>query len=158
MKGVLSQINNPYPNGIVSLKVEADILKRKADSALVNELKAQWSLLWKESFNDGVKAESISITDYIALYVEKGTVIQATRDFKILDFKEILEQHRIEKPERFLPVDNSVGGWNKFIKTKITNTNNTRKSLREKRVTAYVPVKPSGKQLKKGGRGWLHNI
>jgi hypothetical protein len=135
-------------------KFETDELKQKTDTAAVNELKAQWKLLWTERFNDKVKAESISVANYSALNIEKGTVIQASRDFKLLNFKEILEQHRIENPDRFIPPDNHIGGWNKFIKTKITNN----KPLRDKPVTTYISIKPTGQQLKKGGRGWLHNI
>jgi hypothetical protein len=35
--------------------------------------------------------------------VEKGTVIFATRDFKPLGFREILEQHKIVDVDRIIP-------------------------------------------------------
>jgi len=152
----MSQPNESIPptDKSRSLKGETGVLKQKVDHVLVNELKTQWQYMWRESFNDKVKAESVSITDYPALHVEKGTIIQASRDFKTLDFKEILEQHKIENPDRFIPPDSNIGGWNKFIKTKITNN----KSLKEKHTSTHVPAKPSNQQRKKGGRGWLHNV
>jgi hypothetical protein len=144
-----------YASKTTPAKLETDNrLKLKKDSALVNELKAQWKLMWRERFNDKVKAEDVSVTNYAALNVERGTVIHASRDFKALNFREILEKHRVENPDRFIPPDTGVGGWNRFIKTKITNS----KSFREKRTAAYVPVKPVGQQPKKGGRGWLHRV
>ena len=153
----MSKSNKPvsYINKPSSSKLDADGLKRKTDSELVSELKGQWKLMWQERFNDKVKAEGISLSNYTALNIEKGTVIQATRDFKATNFKEILEQHKIENPDRFITPDNSAGGWNKFIKTKITNN----KPLKEKHPTTThnTPAK-IGQHHKKGGRGWLHNI
>ena len=119
---------------------------------LVEELKVQWKLLWSERFNDKVRAEGVSVSDYASLSVERGTIIHATRDFKALSFREILEQHLVEDPDRFVQPDVNVGGWNKFIKTEITG----RRPQRSKRVASYVPEKRGVQQPKKGGRGWLH--
>jgi hypothetical protein len=123
-----------------------------AQKKLVEELNVEWKHLWSNRFNDKQRAEGISITNYTALRVEKGTVIHATKDFKALNFKEILEEHMVENPERFISPDVDVGGWHKFIKTKITSGKSTGKN----RVESFVPVKPKGGQPKKGGRGWLH--
>jgi hypothetical protein len=144
----------PYPNKPPSSELETDVLTQKTDSELVSELKGQWKLMWKEHFNDKAKAEGISVDSYASLNVEKGTVIKASRDFKVMHLKEILEQHKIENPERFIPPDSNIGGWNKFIKTKITNN----KSLKEKQDTIYTVAKSKGQHPKKGGRGWIHNI
>ena len=59
------------------------------------------------------------MNDYASLRVERGTVVHATRDFKVLNFKEILEQHMVEDTDRFVQPNVDVGGWNKFVKTKI---------------------------------------
>jgi len=126
--------------------------KREAQKKLVEALKAEWSRLWKERYDDKVKAEGISVDEYISLCVERGTVIHATRDFKALSFREILEQHMIENAERFIPPQAYVGGWTKFIKTQITN----RRDPRGKRARSYVPEKREVQQPKKSGRGWLH--
>ncbi|MGD0406220.1 MAG: hypothetical protein ABSB10_06160 [Candidatus Bathyarchaeia archaeon] len=119
---------------------------------LVEELKVQWKLLWSERFDDKVRAEGVSVSDYVSLRVERGTIIHATRDFKALSFKEILEQHLVEDIDRFVQPEVHVGGWNKFIKTEITG----RRHQSDKRVASSVPEKRVVQQPKKGGRGWLH--
>ena len=63
------------------------------------------------------------------LFIDKGTVIHATRDFKSLNFKEILEEHEIQNAERYIPPDPHVGGWNKFVKDNITNHPDKRKRV-----------------------------
>jgi hypothetical protein len=126
----------------------------KAQKELVEKLMVQWKLLWSERFNDKVRAEGVSVSDYTSLRVERGTIIHATRDFKALNFKEILEQHMVEGSDRFVQPNVDVGGWNKFVKTKITG----REPQRNKRTLAYVPKKREVQQPKKGGRGWLHVI
>ena len=119
---------------------------------LVEELKVEWKKLWLERMDDKVRAEGIAIKDYSSLFVDKGTVIHATRDFKALNFKEILEQHEISNAERYTPPDPHVGGWSKFVKTQITSQNHHRR----KRADFYEAPKKEKQQQKKGGRGWLH--
>jgi hypothetical protein len=120
---------------------------------MVEELRMQWKRLWQERVDDKVRAEGVATADYCDLFVEKGTIIQATRNFKTLNFKEILEQHQIENVDRFLPPDPKIGGWNKFIKTNVTN----QQPRRQKRGYFYRDEDKSKKQQsKKGGRGWLH--
>jgi hypothetical protein len=124
--------------------------KLDAQKKLVEELKAQWKQMWSERFNDKEKAEGVSIADYTSLKVDRGTILHATRDCKALNFTDILEQH-IEDSDRFKQPDINVGGWNKFIKTKITNPSHSRN------IDSYVPVKKASQQPKKSGRGWLHS-
>lgn len=134
-------------NNILDSKLEA---KKK----LIEELKGQWKLLWSERFDDRVRAEGVSANDYAILDVEKGTIIHATKDFKILNLKQILEKYLIENPERYVQPDVRVGGWNKFIKTEISS-----KAKKDGRTAPYIADKCSSKkrqQTKKSGRGWLH--
>jgi hypothetical protein len=123
---------------------------------LVEELKVHWKKLWQERVDDRVRAEGIATSDYSILYVEKGTIVHATRDFKALSFKEILEQHQIENADKYIPVSSQVGGWGKFIKANIS----TQKPQRNRRAEQYRLEKKEEKkeksQPKKGGRGWLH--
>ncbi len=121
---------------------------------IVDELKMQWKKLWQERLDDRVRAEGIAVTDYTKLFVEQGTIIHATRDFKPLNFKEILEQHKVENADRFGQPNPQVGGWNKFIKTLITN----QKPIRNRRAESYRQETKAIqlRQPKKGGRGWLH--
>ncbi len=132
--------------------------KFEAQKKLVEELKVQWKLLWSERIDDKVRAEGISASNYEILRVERGLIIHATRDFKALSFKEILEQQMVENPERYVQPDIQAGGWNKFIKTKIT----PHRSQRSNRVASYLANASSNKreaqQPKKGGRGWLHKV
>jgi len=117
---------------------------------LVKSLKAQWKLLWNESFNDKARAENVSVNDYVSLQVERGTIICATRDFKELTFREILEATIITDQERF-QTNPQTGGWNKFVKTEILNG----QRKKQRRVPSF-PTKIMIQRPKKGGRGWLH--
>ncbi|MGQ9552092.1 MAG: hypothetical protein ACUVUE_06670, partial [Candidatus Bathycorpusculaceae bacterium] len=131
------------------------VLDRSVQKEFVEELKAEWRRLWWERIDDRARAEGIAKNDYSSLFVDKGTVIVATRDYKPLSFREILEAHKLFGAERFLPPPPAVGGWGKFIRTAITGQNLRGRRTRER----YPPAGEAEKgrqQLKKGGRGWLH--
>jgi len=133
------------------------VLKQKE---LVDELKIEWKRLWRERVDDRVRAEGIACDDYSSLFIDKGTIIHATRDFKALNFKDILQQHEVADPERYIAPDPQVGGWSKFVKDNIiikpqsknekfveyySNSNN-------RRGTGHREKQPQ----RKSGRGWLH--
>jgi len=122
---------------------------------LVEELKNQWRSLWRERIDDKVRAEGIANTDYLKLFVEKGTVIFATRKFKMLNFREILEMHGIINADRVIPPNPSIGGWGKFIRTMIACQKFPK---RVKRSQHFFEAEKQKQQLKKGGRGWLHTV
>jgi hypothetical protein len=143
------QVNDPNTSKNDSPK-SSQVEQKK----LVAELKEEWKLMWSERFDDKIRAEGVSVSNYTCLRVEQGTIIHATKDFKALNFKEILKEHLVENPDRYVEPNNNIGGWNKFIKNNITTTQNRKK----KRATDYIPVKPVGCQPKKGGRGWLHIV
>jgi hypothetical protein len=128
--------------------------RAEAQKKLISELKAQWKLLWSERFDDRVRAEGVSVNDYAILDIEKGTIIHATKDFKILSLKQILEKYMVENPERYVQPDVNIGGWNKFIKTEINC-----KPKKGGRAAAYnadkKPTRKSSSQQSKK-RGWLH--
>jgi hypothetical protein len=119
---------------------------------MVENLRTEWKKLWQERFDDRQRAEGIAVADYSSLFVDRGTIIHATRDFKALNFKEILDLHQVENADRFVQPSPQVGGWSRFIKTEITTQNPQRKT----RAAAYCPDKKEVQQSKKGGRGWLH--
>jgi len=119
---------------------------------MVEELKTIWKKLWQERVDDKVRAEGIATADYSRLFVEKGTIIHATRDYKSLNFKEILERHQVANADRFISPSPQVGGWTKFIRTSITN----QRLRKERRIELYCAEKKKRQQLKKDGRGWLH--
>lgn len=119
---------------------------------LVDQLKVQWKELWQNRIDDKIRAEGVATADYLTLFIDKGTIIYATRDFKALNFKKILEQNRIENTEKYIPPDPQVGGWTKFVKTNIAK----HVSERNRSAATYVFMKKEKQQLKKGGRGWVH--
>ena len=84
---------------------------------MVEELRVQWKRLWQDRVDDKLRAEGIATADFCDLFVEKGTIIHATRDFKALNFKDILEQHHVENPDRYISPNPKIGGWTKFVKT-----------------------------------------
>ena len=117
----------------------------------VDELRAQWKLLWRDRIDDKVRAEGIANQDYSKLFVERGTVIIATRDYKPPDFVEILQRHVSSDAEKLVPPNPTVGGWGRFIRSVISK----QRHLIRRRVPPE-PVRKRGQQRKKGGRGWLH--
>ena len=124
-----------------------------ANKEAVEKLKAQWKLLWHDRIDDKVRAEGIASTDYSMLFIEKGMIIFATRNFRMLNLKEILEQHKVANAEQLVSPAPSTGGWGKFIKTFVTNR---KPPGRVQRSMQYEAEEKQMQQLKKGGRGWLH--
>jgi hypothetical protein len=117
----------------------------------VDELRGEWKLLWRERIDDRVRAEGIANREYSKLYVERGTVIVATRDYKPPDFVEILKQHIASDAEKLVPPNPAIGGWGKFMKGVLRK----QRGLTRRRAPPEADRK-EGQQLKKGGRGWLH--
>jgi hypothetical protein len=115
---------------------------------LVEGLKVQWKLMWSERYNDKAKAEGVSVHDYVELAVERGTILYASRDFKPLNFQEVLKANKIEKPDRHAP-NAAEGGWNKFIQASV-------RSHRDVKSEVCISVRKS--QQSKKGRGWLHSV
>ena len=118
------------------------------DDSFVEDVRGEWRCMWKERIDDHVRAEGIAGRDYEKLFVERGTVVLATRNFKFLTLKGILEQHKIVNADRFVPANPYTGGWRRFGR-----------AYAYKRLNVGAPEKAvldKQRQLKKGGRGWLH--
>jgi len=45
----------------------------------IQEIRNQWKRLWLERFDDKLRAEGMAMTDYSALFVEKGAIIYAIK-------------------------------------------------------------------------------
>jgi len=118
----------------------------------VEELKTQWTRLWEERLDDKVRAEGVATNDYSLLFVEKGTVIRATKDYKALNLREIIEKHQITNPDKYISPNPHIGGLTKFIRMNISNKH----SNKNKRKNFYCNKKSKKQQPKNGGRGWLH--
>lgn len=125
--------------------------KVAAQKQLVETLRLEWKQLWNERLNDKVRAEDISDKNYQNLRVERGTIINASRSFKPLNFKDILQEHQVANPDNYIAPNVNQGGWTKFVKTEITG-----KKVPKRRESDYLPEKKANQHPKKGGRGWLH--
>jgi hypothetical protein len=119
----------------------------------VQHVRAEWKRLWAERLDDKVRAEGVAVRHYPTLFVERGTVILATRNFKLLSLRDILEQNGIIDVYRFVSPSPNVGGWRKFIRAVVSAQG---PAGRVKRRFEYCEVEKKRQQLKKGGRGWLH--
>jgi hypothetical protein len=115
------------------------------------KLKEEWVRMWKERFDDKVKAEGIVVKDYPLLFVDRGIVIFASRDAKTPSFSEVVS-YWASKGMVYSP-DPVEGGWGKFIRTTLKDPRNSRA-----RALAEICEEPRviRQQLKKSGRGWLH--
>jgi hypothetical protein len=120
--------------------------------SLITEVKSQWKRMWTERIDDKERAESIAGTDFDKLFVESGTVLLATRSFKLMTLREILELHNVADAERHVPPSKQVGGWGRFARTRLPRY----ESARRRRGFAVSEDMGKKQQLKKGGRGWLH--
>lgn len=124
----------------------------EAVRAQIDAIKGEWKLLWLDRIDDRVRAEGIANRCFSLLSVERGTVIVATRAFKPLDLREILRSHDVQDVDRVVGPRPSVGGWTKFARTVLN------KQKRARKLWEPMPHLNGVKnqQLKKGGRGWLH--
>jgi hypothetical protein len=116
-------------------------------------LKEEWKSLWRERIDDKLRAEGIANRDYDMLFLDRGTVIFASRDAEIPSFREVLEVWAPPDIPYAVPPDPRVGGWRKFIRTELRQTVESRKRRFDYRERANKRKK---QQLKKGGFGWLH--
>ncbi len=118
----------------------------------VDDLRTEWKHLWQNHLDDKVRAEGIAKQDYSKLFVEQGTVIMATRDFKPLEFFDIVHDYLSFDAEKAVPQNATIGGWGKFIRTDIRK----QKKMTKRTYSPPKPTRKKGQQQKKGGRGWLH--
>ncbi|MEM2281739.1 MAG: hypothetical protein QXZ68_07135 [Candidatus Bathyarchaeia archaeon] len=126
---------------------------REGRDEFLRKLKEEWRLMWRERFDDKLRAEGVAVRDYPLLLMDRGFIIFASRDAKTPTFSEIKE-FWASQGLAYSP-DPAVGGWRKFIKTFVLSQQGSR---RGKRAQQYVEEKGKKQQLKKGGRGWLHIV
>jgi hypothetical protein len=129
---------------------------RKTDwKTLIDDLREQWIQMWSTRIDDKLRAEGIVSKDYSQLFVERGLIVSATKDFKSPEFADVIRRY-IPKPEceQFIPPNSSLGGWGRFIKEAVCKKNCI--SLRRSRHFSGPQDKNKNSQLKKNGRGWLH--
>jgi len=118
------------------------------------KLKAAWANLWAEKHDDKRKAEGLSTDDYKQLFVERGQVLYATRDYKHLSFREIYEKHVGEEVAERANPHPSRGGWGKFAREELPKKRRHNKPRHER---PKIPFDPT-QQQRKNGEGWLNKI
>ena len=122
----------------------------------INDLRKQWKVLWRCRLDDKFRAEGIASEDYPMLFVVKGTVIIATKEYKPPDFAEILSVHqRMTNVGGAFQTSFSSSGWGKFIRTVIGLQ---RRSVSRGRFRPVEGEQRKNLQKKKGGRGWVHRF
>jgi len=117
---------------------------------LRRELKTEWAKLWMTKYDDNVRAEGVSPKEYDRLFVDRGEVIHATRDYKPLSFRDILEGHLGSDLVRRVDPDPVVGGWRKFVREHLLKPR-----LLKRRERPRIKVDLTQHQ-RKGGAGWLN--
>lgn len=127
-------------------------IKKQSEREMVEDLKDQWKKLWVKKIDDPIRGETIADDNFVKLFIEKGTVIHATRDFKPVSFNEVLRLHKIQSCERYFQINPEIGGWKKFSKDFI----NKQKEIKRKNPLRISKLSMQEKQLKKSGRGWLN--
>jgi len=146
--GMKKDVSDPLPSGRDYVD---PFLEWKA---FVKDLREEWKSLWRTRIDDKVRAEGIASRDFLRLFVERGTVILATRDCKPPSFREILKYYMPEDFAERLNVNPNTGGWRKFIREFIKS------QIKEGRERILKSQSKSKKnvnlQKKHGGRGWLH--
>ena len=107
--------------------------------------------MWRERFDDRVRAEGISTKDYSLIFMGRGDVVFASRQAKLPNLSEVMDYWASEG--KIYAPSPSEGGWGRFIRTYVQRDAHSRaRKFREQ----VVEEKKAGSQLKKCGRGWLH--
>jgi hypothetical protein len=124
---------------------------REERDAFLNRLKDEWRLLWRERFDDRVRAEGVSTRDYPLVFAGRGQVIFASRAAKTASFSDVVKSYASQG--LVYSPDPSVGGWGKFIRSELNRVVHSRARSFINNESKHEKEK---QQLKKGGRGWLH--
>jgi len=114
-------------------------------------LKAEWKELWKTKYDDNIRAEEVSSEDFSYLKVDKGEIIHATRDFKPISFREILEGHLGSDMAEKIDPDPKTGGWRKFAREHLQKAKPVKKRRERPRFKA-----DASQHQRKGGAGWIN--
>ncbi len=131
--------------------VVADAKTRAERDEFRMKIKIEWNNMWTERFDDKIRAEGIVVKEYPLLLVDRGLVIFANRDAKPPSFAEIVA-YWASKGSVYCP-EPSVGGWGKFARSAFEKKGRPRTRAMRDRDQKRSDEK---RQLKKGGRGWLH--
>lgn len=119
-----------------------------------HQIRKEWRELWDHKIEDKVAAEDVARRNYELLFVERGTVIQATKDYQPLDLREIREKNEKMLGVKLTQPNPQIGGWRKFSKDVLAKQTRWRSMPPRTRQQPSPPA--SSPNRKKAGRGWLH--
>jgi hypothetical protein len=114
-------------------------------------VKIEWADLWKNKKDDNIRAEKFSLKEYSLLFVDKGEIIHATKDYKPLSFREILEEHIGKDEADQVDIDPTIGGWKKFARTNFPPKMKNKMKREKPRFTHDL-----SQHQRKNGSGWLN--
>jgi hypothetical protein len=128
---------------------------RTERESFIEDLRREWRAMWEERLDDRMRAESVAAKDYPELSVQKGLIIMATRDFRPLDFNDVISQYLHKQDIQIhVPPNPEVGGWGRFAREVLATQNHRRN--RRATLDDIEPHNAKTRLRKKGGRGWLH--
>ena len=125
-------------------------MEKKITKAIVllQELKEAWASLWSLKYDDPITAEGVSITDFPNLFVDRGEIMYATKNYKPISFRDVLEKHFNSETMNKISIDPRIGGWKKFSRTHFP-------AKQTKRERPKIKADLTQHQ-RKGGDGWLN--
>jgi hypothetical protein len=127
---------------------------RKDLKEFIDSLRCEWKTMWRNRIDDDLRAEGIAANNYERLFVDRGLILFATRNFKPPDFQEILKSHLSTYDVESMNPNNLRGGYRKFIQDNIIKKNS--KSNRKEYVKKELEKMKEHKHIKHRGKGWLH--
>jgi hypothetical protein len=86
---------------------------------MIIDLKKQWESLWEDRLVDKKIAEATASRNYPDLFIDKGTVLHATRNYKVPCLEEIISKHKLSLD--LLPPTPQIGGYGVFIRKYISD-------------------------------------
>ena len=90
--------------------------RREERKDLVENLREEWKNMWRSRFDVKVRAEGIADRTYDRLFVDRGAILFATRKYKPVEFREVLEKYMSTYDVDTVVPDPNRGGIGKFIR------------------------------------------
>lgn len=120
------------------------------------EIRREWTALWTQKIEDKHAAEAVARRDYELLFVDAGTVINASKDYTPPDLREIFARN-----ERILGLplrapESHVGGMRKFARERLATQRRWHRTPQRAPWNGSAPPRKAGGPPRQGGRGWLH--
>ena len=126
--------------------------RREERKDLVENLREEWKNMWRSRFDDKVRAEGIADRTYDRLFVDRGTILFATRKYKPVEFREVLEKYMSTYDVDTVVPDPNRGGIGKFIREHITR----KSEFRSRGAILEESEERKKDSVRQNVKGWLH--